>query len=174
MNKPIHGFGSMLSPICIVGLAPGLHGANRTGEVFKGDFSGEILNKCLKLAGFADKYDISYPYITNAVKCYPPANKPMVNEIKNCSKFLSEELGALYNLKVIIALGKLSHDSVLKIYGASLTKNKFIHNHAHRIANKLILLDSYHCSKININTKRLSVDMLHDILIKAKKILSQL
>ena len=172
LNKPIHGSGNTLSPLCIVGLAPGLHGANRTGEVFKGDFSGEILHKCLKLSGFIDKDHINYPYITNAVKCYPPANKPLSSEIKNCSKFLSEELDILCNLKVIVALGKLAHDSVLRVYGASLAKYKFIHNHTHQINNRILLLDSYHCSKININTKKLTTNMLRDVFLQTKKILS--
>lgn len=172
LNKPIHGIGHLSSRFCIVGLAPGLHGANRTGEVFSGDFSGDILHKCLKLSGFNNKKDINYPYITNAVKCYPPANKPLSTEVHNCSIYLSEELNSLRNLKLILALGRVAHEAILRGFDIPLDEYKFTHGHVHKINEKMILLDSYHCSKININTKKLTTNMLRDVFLQTKKILS--
>ena len=102
----------------------------------------------------------------------PPADKPLNSELKKCSNYFIEELHGLNNLKVIVALGKLAHDSVLRVYGASLAKYKFIHNHTHQINNRILLLDSYHCSKININTKKLTTNMLRDVFLQTKKILS--
>jgi len=167
-NRPVKGSGSKDSSICIVGLAPGLHGANRTGNVFNGDFSGNILNNCLIEAGFNKSFEKKFPFITNAVKCYPRNNKPKVDEIKNCSYFLSNEILAMKNLKVIIALGRVSHDAVLRIFKLALSKYKFKHGISHSISEEITLIDSYHCSKININTKRVSRRMLRDIFSLAK------
>jgi len=167
-NRPVKGSGSKDSSICIVGLAPGLHGANRTGNVFNGDFSGNILNNCLIEAGFNKSFEKKFPFITNAVKCYPRNNKPKIDEIKNCSYFLSNEILAMKNLKVIIALGRVSHDAVLRIFKLALSKYKFKHGISHSISEEITLIDSYHCSKININTKRVSRRMLRDIFSLAK------
>ena len=167
-NRPVKGSGSKDSSICIVGLAPGLHGANRTGNVFNGDFSGNILNNCLIEAGFNKSFEKKFPFITNAVKCYPRNNKPKVDEIKNCSYFLSNEILAMKNLKVIIALGRVSHDAVLRIFKLALSKHKFKHGISHNISEEITLIDSYHCSKININTKRVNRGMLRDIFSLAK------
>ena len=167
-NKPVKGSGSKDSKICIVGLAPGLHGANRTGNVFSGDFSGNILNSCLVEVGFDNPFEKNYPFITNAVKCYPQSNKPKISEIKNCSYFLSNEILRMKNLKVIIALGKVSHDAVLRIFKLILSKHIFKHGRSHGISEEITLIDSYHCSKININTKRVSKKMLRDVLSLAK------
>ena len=168
-NKPVQGVGSKDSSICIVGLAPGLHGANKTGIVFNGDFSGDILSSCLKSAGFVDPSGKDYPYITNSVKCYPPNNKPYISEIDNCSRFLQSEILNMNNLKVIIALGKISHLAVLKLYKLLPSKYIFQHGNIHKLANNLILIDSYHCSKLNVNTKRVTIQMLNNIFFKAKK-----
>ena len=168
-NKPVQGVGSKDSSICIVGLAPGLHGANKTGIVFNGDFSGDILSSCLKSAGFVDPSGKDYPYITNSVKCYPPNNKPYISEIDNCSRFLQSEILNMNNLKVIIALGKISHFAVLKLYKLLPSKYIFQHGNIHKLANNLILIDSYHCSKLNVNTKRVTIQMLNNIFFKAKK-----
>ena len=167
-NRPVKGSGSKDSSTCIVGLAPGLHGANRTGNVFNGDFSGNILNNCLIEAGFNKSFEKKFPFITNAVKCYPRNNKPKIDEIKNCSYFLSNEILAMKNLKVIIALGRVSHDAVLRIFKLALSKYKFKHGISHSISEEITLIDSYHCSKININTKRVSRRMLRDIFSLAK------
>ena len=167
-NRPVQGSGSKDSKICIVGLAPGLHGANRTGDVFSGDFSGNILNSCLIEAGFSKSFKKNYPFITNADKCYPQNNKPRISEIKNCSYFLSNEILKMKNLKVIVALGKISHDAVLRIFKLVLSEHIFKHGESHSISEKITLIDSYHCSKININTKRVSKKMLRDIFSLAK------
>ena len=163
-NRPIVPLKRNQSSIAIVGLAPGFAGANRTGKIFNGDFSGNILNKAIKLSGINSDNKFSQPYITNAVKCYPPKNKPNISEINNCNIFLKQELELLYNLKVIIALGSISHNSILKSYSLTKRKYKFSHGFVHKINRNLVLIDSYHCSKININTKRLTLLMLINIL----------
>ena len=167
-NRPVKGSGSKDSDICIIGLAPGLHGANRTGDVFNGDFSGNILNNCLAEAGFKKSFRKNYPFITNAVKCYPENNKPKISEIKNCSYFLSNEILEMKNLKVIIALGKISHDAILRIFELALSSFIFKHGASYNLSEKITLIDSYHCSKININTKRVNKEMLRDIFSLAK------
>ena len=136
-NRPVKGSGSKDSDICIVGLAPGLHGANRTGDVFNGDFSGNILNNCLAEAGFRKSFGKNYPFITNAVKCYPENNKPKISEIKNCSYFLSNEILEMKNLKIIIALGKVSHDAVLRIFKLALSKHIFKHSACHNLSKEI-------------------------------------
>ena len=124
LNKPIIPILRKESSIAIVGLAPGLAGANRTGQIFNGDFSGDILNKAIKLSGINFKNNLLYPYITNAVKCYPPNNKPSISEIDNCNIFLKQELESLGNLKVVIALGHIAHNSILQSYSlAGLKKS---------------------------------------------------
>ena len=167
-NRPIKGSGPKSSSICIVGLAPGLHGANRTGNVFNGDFSGNILSSCLIEAGFNKYFKEDYPFITNAVKCYPQNNKPKISEIKNCSYFLLNEILEMKNLKTIVALGKISHDAILRVFKLKLSKYIFEHGVQHNISKQITLIDSYHCSKININTKRVSKKMLIDIFSLAK------
>jgi uracil-DNA glycosylase family 4 len=167
-NGPVKGSGSKHSSICIVGLAPGLHGANRTGSVFNGDFSGNILNSSLIEAGFSKSCKRDYPFITNAVKCYPQNNKPKTSEIKNCSYFLSNEILEMKSLKTIISLGKVSHDAVLRIFKLPLSRYIFKHGVCHNVSKEITVIDSYHCSKININTKRVSREMLRDIFSLAK------
>ncbi|MEC7864723.1 MAG: uracil-DNA glycosylase family protein [Pseudomonadota bacterium] len=168
LNRPIIPSPRDNAYLCIVGLAPGLTGANRTGRIFDGDYSGDILSRALLASNFNDKHKNNYPYITNAVKCYPPKNKPNITEINNCNTFLKNELDSLKKLKVIIALGFVAHNSVLSAY--SLVKNnyKFSHGKIHIICKDLVLIDSYHCSKINVYTKRLTISMLAEILKKAK------
>ena len=167
-NKPITPKSNPLTFLCIIGLAPGLSGANRTGKIFDGDFSGKILNRALISKKFVPSNLYTYPYITNAVKCFPPENKPLASEIISCNKYLKYELESLSNLRVLIALGSIAHKSVLKVYKKRLDEYKFTHGAIHKIDKNLVLIDSYHCSKINIYTKRLSVSMLEDILELAK------
>ena len=169
-NKPVKGSGSIDSTICIVGLAPGLHGANKTGKVFTGDFSGDILNSCLRSIGFKDPTSKDFPCITNAVKCCPPDNKPKYYEIKNCLGYLKSEILSMKKLKVIIALGKISHLSILKSFDMASSKYVFEHGKIHDLLNDVILIDSYHCSKLNINTKRVTRKMIKDILFRAKNV----
>ena len=169
-NKPVPGSGSYVSNICIVGLAPGLHGANKTGKVFSGDFSGNTLRSCLESVGFISPHQKNYPYITNAVKCYPPNNNPKAAEIQNCSKYLKDELSNMSNLSVIIALGKISHNAILKYYQVTATKFKFGHGNIYNLHDGVTLIDSYHCSKLNINTKKITRKMLINILNRAKNV----
>ena len=163
-NRPILPIKRNESSIAIVGLAPGLTGANRTGQIFSGDFSGNILTKAIKLSGINIENKLLQPYITNAVKCYPPNNKPNISEINNCNTFLKQELESLNNLKGIIALGLIAHNSILQAYSLVKQKYKFSHGFVHKINRNLVLIDSYHCSKININTRRLTLAMLINIL----------
>ena len=164
LNRPIMPIKRIESSLAIVGLAPGLAGANRTGQIFNGDFSGDILNKAIRLSGINSINNLLQTYITNAVKCYPPNNKPNISEINNCNIFLKQELESLNNLRVIIALGSISHNSILQSYSLSKKEYKFSHGFVHKINENLVLIDSYHCSKININTKRLTLVMLINIL----------
>ena len=171
-NEPILASGSISSAICIIGLAPGLHGANRTGIPFHGDFSGEVLYNALRHNNLLNKNNssvINNIYITNAVKCYPPSNKPTTKEINNCLHYLSDELNKLKNLKIILALGSLAHYAILKSYNLKKSDFLFKHGNQYKINKEIILLDSYHCSKININTKRLTIKMLNNILKKVAK-----
>ena len=164
LNRPIIPIRRNESSIAIVGLAPGFTGANRTGQIFNGDFSGDILNKAIRLSGINSINNLLQTYITNAVKCYPPNNKPNISEINNCNTYLRYELESLSKLKVIIALGSIAHNSVLQSYSLIKQKYKFSHGSIHKINRNLVLIDSYHCSKININTKRLTLTMLINIL----------
>jgi uracil-DNA glycosylase family 4 len=167
-NGPVVGRGNINSKICIVGLAPGLHGANKTGATFTGDFCSSILNVSLYQS------DLNNPnqfYITNALKCLPPYNKPLFSEIKQCSTYLDRELSLMKNLKVIIALGSIAHKSVLISLQIPLKSFKFSHGSIHDLVN-IHMIDSYHCSRININTKKLTVNMLSMVLNQAKKYLN--
>ena len=167
-NAPVKGRGDINSKICIVGLAPGLHGANKTGETFKGDFCSNILNTSLHKSGLCNPNQF---YLTNAMKCLPPHNKPLSSEIKQCSAYLSNELSLMKNLKVIIALGSIAHTSVLKSLQISLKSYKFSHSSTHNLGN-IHMIDSYHCSRININTKKLTANMLNMVFDQAKKYLN--
>ena len=169
-NGPVKSFGSLQAQLIIVGLAPGLHGANKTGKVFSGDFSGNTLRSCLESVGFISPHQKNYPYITNAVKCYPPNNNPKAAEIQNCSKYLKDELSNMSNLSVIIALGKISHNAILKYYQVTATKFKFGHGNIYNLHDGVTLIDSYHCSKLNINTKKITRKMLINILNRAKNV----
>ena len=167
-NAPVTGRGNINSKICIVGLAPGLHGANKTGKTFTGDFCSNILNTSLQQSNL---YHSNQFYLTNALKCLPPYNKPLSSEIKQCSTYLSNELSLMKNLKVIIALGFIAHTSVLKSLQISLKSYKFSHSSIHNLGN-IHMIDSYHCSRININTKKLTTNMLNMVFNQAKKYLN--
>ncbi len=165
-NSPIKPFGSNKSKICIVGLAPGLHGANRTGIPFDGDFAGLFLKNTLKNSKY-NNYNI---YITNALKCYPPNNQPLNIELKNCQNYLKDELYNLKNLRVILSLGLIAHNSILDTLDLPRNSYKFKHGYLHEISNNLYLINSYHCSKININTGRLTKKMFSHVVKKSLKI----
>lgn len=171
-NAPVPAFGDPDGWLAIVGLAPGKEGANRTGRPFTGDASGQTLFATLSKFGFLNGEYQNHPddgvtlngaIILNAVKCLPPENKPNGAEIANCRKYLKKPLNALSNLKVILALGKIAHDSLIRMEGLRLADNKFGHGAAHQLSGDRVLINSYHCSRYNMNTKRLTTKMFEDV-----------
>jgi len=172
-NAPVRSFGDLEARLLIVGLAPGMRGANRTGRPFTGDYAGDLLYSTLLKFGFAQGIYRADPNdglhlvdcrIANAVRCLPPENKPLPIEFANCRPFLQGELAAMPNLQVIVALGKGAHDQVLR----ALTVRPagaypFIHNRLHALPTGLALADSYHCSRYNTNTGRLTTEMFHAV-----------
>lgn len=168
---PAPSAGSTDARLVIVGLAPGLRGANRTGRPFVGDFSGEILHSTLIEFGFAEPSELGPPelrnvMITNAVRCAPPQNKPAAAEINACRTFLRSRLRTLPRLKAILCLGRIAHESTLKAIDAPRARHPFSHGaqHSVRIGNRAVaLFDSYHCSRYNTQTKRLTREMFRDV-----------
>jgi uracil-DNA glycosylase len=160
----------------IVGLAPGLHGANRTGRPFTGDFAGILLYETLFELGLAshpqsraadDGLRLLNTRITNAVKCLPPANKPVPEEIRLCNSYLATELAALPSVRVILALGRIAHDAVLQACGAKRSQFAFAHGAEHVLGAPRRLLDSYHCSRYNTQTRRLTAAMFKKVVARA-------
>ena len=172
-NAPVEGFGGMDAELVIVGLAPGLKGANFSSRPFTGDYAGDLLYATLLKFGYAkgtygahkdDGLELANCRITNAVKCVPPENKPTTQEAKICMEtFLQDELASMPNLKVILSLGLISHNAVLKAFGLKQAGYKFGHGAVHEIGRGLILKDSYHCSRYNTQTGRLTTPMFEDI-----------
>jgi len=167
-NGPVTSFGSIESELLIVGLAPGAKGANYTGRPFTGDHAGDVLYGQLSAFGFSkgvfkqhinDGLELVNCRITNAVRCVPPQNKPIGSEINSCNLYLSQEIAAMKRLRIILSLGKISHDAVLKVFGLKQSTYKFTHGAQHQIKNDLWLFDTYHCSRYNMNTRRLTEDM---------------
>lgn len=175
-NAPVPAFGAREAELLIVGLAPGLKGANFSGRPFTGDYAGELLYGTLLKFGFANgefkaRFDdgliLLNARITNAVKCVPPENKPTGAEINMCSQFLKREIAAMPNLKVIMALGLIAHNSVLKVLDQKVAQYKFAHGGVHDLGS-VRLIDSYHCSRYNTNTGRLTSEMFEDVFLKIK------
>lgn len=173
--RPVAPFGAKHPSLLIVGLAPGMHGANATGRPFTGDYAGVLLYETLYKFGFSnlpesvsadDKLKLIDCRITNAVKCLPPQNKPLTSEIKTCNHFLAAELNTLDKNAMVLALGKISHDAVLRTQGLALSAYKFSHGAEHVLPNGLRLIDSYHCSRYNTQTKRLTETMFHAVFEK--------
>ncbi|NOU40956.1 MAG: uracil-DNA glycosylase [Methylotenera sp.] len=182
--KPVPPFGDDNAKLIIVGLAPGMHGANRTGRPFTGDHAGILLYESLYKYGFAtkpqslaadDNLQLTSCRITNAVKCLPPENKPLPAEITTCNQFLAAELQQSNSGSVILALGNVAHLAVLKAFGLKIKDYKFAHAARHNLPNGLILVDSYHCSRYNTQTKRLTETMFHQVfaMIKAELLRSE-
>lgn len=160
-NGAVESFGPIEAPFLIIGLAPGLKGANKTGRPFTGDFSGELLFKSLHKMGWTndnnqnhadDGFELTNCRVTNAVCCVPPQNKPTASEVNNCRPFLLARLELMKNLKVLMALGRIAHDTTLRTFGLRLADYKFGHGNVHQLPNGLILVDSYHVSRYNVNT----------------------
>ena len=172
-NSPVDSFGKISSEILIVGLAPGLQGANKTGRPFTGDHAGNTLYPSLikyKLAEGKykeinnDDLNLKNTRITNSVRCVPPQNKPNNSERINCRKFLKSEIQNMKNLKIILTLGLIAHEEILKIFNLKISLNKFKHGKTHYINKNISLFNSYHCSRYNINTKRLTPKMFDKII----------
>jgi uracil-DNA glycosylase family 4 len=175
-NGPVPSFGPLDARILIAGLAPGLQGANRTGRPFTGDWAGDLLYATLLKFGLAsgvyderldDGLQLVDCRIANAVRCVPPQNKPLPAEIKTCRQFLISELDVLPKVKVILALGKIAHDSVCDTLGARKAAHPFKHGGVYQIG-KFTLISSYHCSRYNTNTGRLTTKMFEDVVRTAK------
>ncbi len=178
-NGVVPPFGPLDAPLLVVGLAPGLKGANATGRPFTGDFAGVVLYAALKKHGFAtgefkaradDGFTLVNARVTNAVRCVPPENKPTPAEAKTCNPFLVSEIGAMTNLKVILSLGLTSHQAVLKTLKQKQSAFKFGHGAQHRIGG-ITLLDSYHTSRYNVQTGRLTQAMFDDIVAQARTLI---
>ncbi len=173
-NGAVPSFGSIDAEILIVGLAPGLRGANATGRPFTGDFAGDTLYQALAKHGFStgefgkkadDSLKLHNVRITNAVKCVPPQNKPTGDEINTCrDAFLIPEIKRMKHLKMILALGGIAHKALIKTFDLRQTDFPFGHFNKHDIGQNLTLIDSYHCSRYNVNTNRLTVEMFDEII----------
>ena len=172
-NTPVASFGAASARLLIVGLAPGLRGANRTGRPFTGDYAGDLLYETLTRFGFASgEYDrrpddglqLVDCAIVNAVRCVPPQNKPTPREIAACRAYLSQSIGALANLRIVLALGRVAHDTLLRAFGARAADFPFAHGARHELkAGGPSLFDSYHCSRYNTNTGVLTGAMFRDV-----------
>jgi len=181
-GKPVPGFGNLNSKLAIVGLAPAAHGGTRTGRAFTGDKSGDFLFKCLYKAGISnnafsknlnDNLRLKSTYITNFLKCVPPEDKPLSDELTNCSNYFDEEIFNLHQLKVIVTLGKVAFDNCIKIFKNKFNIKKklnFKHGSIQYLSKNLIIVSSYHPSPRNVNTKLLSEKMMIGLLVKAKKL----
>ena len=177
--RPVPSFGGLGASLLIVGLAPGLHGANASGRPFTGDHAGILLYQTLYKFGFSSAPD-SHPgddlvlkncAVTNAVKCLPPENKPIASEVNTCRPFLIEELGTVPEGGVILALGKLAHDSVVRALGMRVSEVVFGHASEYRVSDGRTLLSSYHCSRYNTQTGRLTGEMFENVFSRAQELL---
>lgn len=176
---PVEPFGDASARFLIVGLAPGMHGANRTGRPFTGDYAGILLYDTLHRFGFGsrpesvsrdDGLELIDCRITNAVKCLPPENKPEPAEIKTCNRYLADELRAAPEVRVILALGVVAHKAVLMALGLKQSALVFAHGARHELPDDRVLIDSYHCSRYNTQTRRLTAEGFHDVfhLVRAE------
>ncbi len=180
-GKPVPGFGDINSKLMILGLAPAAHGGNRTGRVFTGDKSANFLFECLYHTGMANQPNSDQMndglklkgYMTTAVKCAPPEDKPTAEEKNNCEKFLDQEFKILDKINIVLALGKIGFDSCLKYirkkYPIKIKDHKFYHGARYELPNNVILYGSFHPSPRNVNTKKLTFKMMVDLITRIKK-----
>lgn len=175
-SRPVAPFGDPKAQILIVGLAPGMHGANRTGRPFTGDHAGILLYETLHELGLGsravsiaadDPLRLRNARITNAVKCLPPQNKPLPDEIRRCNVYLKNELVRSTQIRVIVALGRIAHDAVLMALDLKRSQLVFAHAAEHRLSETRWLIDSYHCSRYNTQTRRLTAPMFKSVLRRA-------
>lgn len=178
--KPVPPFGDDNAKLLIVGLAPGKHGANASGRPFTGDSSGLLLYQTLHKFGFAtaseslsadDDLQMMNARVSNAVKCLPPENRPTMQEVNNCNHFIAAELNSLDQGSVILALGGIAHKTILKTFGYKQSAFKFAHGAIHQLEQGYSLVDSYHCSRYNTQTGRLTTEMFEDVFIKIKRLI---
>ncbi|NNM60982.1 MAG: uracil-DNA glycosylase [Steroidobacteraceae bacterium] len=176
--KPVPPFGDPRASLLIVGLAPGMHGANRTGRPFTGDHAGILLYSTLHRFGFAtaacsigtdDGLELRGVRITNAVKCLPPQNKPQPAEVRTCNAFLRAELAEEHRPRVVLALGVIAHAAVLRACDLKAGAHRFAHGALHRLGDR-VLLDSYHCSRYNTQTRRLTPEMFETVVATAARL----
>jgi uracil-DNA glycosylase family 4 len=179
--RPVPPFGDPKTRFLIVGLAPGMHGANASGRPFTGDHAGILLYQTLYDFGFASAVEsrsredglvLKNCRITNAVKCLPPQNKPQTSEIRQCNHFLKQELAGLPKGAVILALGRIAHDAVLRAQDERARDHAFGHAAEHELSNGLRLIDSYHCSRYNTQTRRLTADMFRAVFARVRDLLA--
>ena len=181
-NAPVASFGDPKAKLLIVGLAPGLKGANRTGRPFTGDYAGDLLYGTLLSHGLArgtygadpeDGLKLLGCRITNAVRCLPPANKPVGLEISTCNRFLVEEIAGLPSLRMILALGRIAHDNAVAALNAPRAEYPFAHGAEHRIKPLVTVFDSFHCSRLNTNTGRLTPAMFEAVVKRIRERLAR-
>ena len=175
--RPVPPFGDPLARLVLVGLAPGKHGANRTGRPFTGDHAGILLYRTLYKFGLASRPEsiavddglrLMDARITNSVKCLPPDNKPLPAEVKECNSYLRAELEQSHSARVILALGAIAHAAVLRACDLPIAKFRFAHAAEHDLGAGRVLLDSYHCSRYNTQTRRLTTDMFEAVVQRAR------
>ncbi len=173
-NGPVEPFGPLEAQILVVGLAPGLNGANQTNRPFTGDYAGDLLYPMLKKYGWAegdyqrhkdDGFRLINVRITNSVRCVPPQNKVTGDEVKNCGAYLTAEIASMPNLRAVLTLGSVAHNAVLSVLGYKKSAFKFTHNGVHRLdRHNLWMVNSYHTSRYNVNTRVLTEQMFEDVL----------
>jgi uracil-DNA glycosylase len=173
---PVPSFGDPHARLLIVGLAPGMHGANRTGRPFTGDHAGILLYRSLFDAGLAsraesvsseDGLELKRARIANAIKCVPPQNKPLPAEVRTCNAYLAAEMRELGSVRVFLALGRVAHEAVLLAQGLPRGRYAFAHGREHRLSDAHTMIDSYHCSRYNTQTRRLTTPMFRAVLARA-------
>lgn len=178
--RPVAPFGAARPRLLIVGLAPGMHGANATGRPFTGDYAGILLYRTLYEFGYSNRPEavsrddglrLRGCRITNAVKCLPPENKPTGAEVRSCNGFLKAELAGLAAGTVVLALGAIAHQAVARAEGLKLSQTRFGHGAVHRLPRERWLVDSYHCSRYNTQTGRLTEEMFRDVFRKVAELL---
>lgn len=185
-NAPVPSFGALGARLLVVGLGPGLRGANRSGRPFTGDYAGDLLYATLAAHGFAqgrfaapredapwtgDDLALVDTRVTNAVRCVPPGNKPEPAEIRACNGFLGAEIAAMPELRVLVALGRVAHDAVLAARGARRADAPFAHGAVHRMADGKLLADSFHCSRYNTSTRRLTPAMFDAVFANVRRLI---
>ncbi len=179
-NAPVPPFGPDDARLAIIGLAPGLRGANRTGRPFTGDFAGDLLYGTLLKLRLArgtyaarpdDGLELVDTVIINAVRCVPPQNRPTPQEIRTCNRFLKAEFDARESVRVIVALGRVAHDAVLMAHDLVRARHPFAHGAEHHLPHNRVLVDSYHCSRYNTQTGRLTARMFEQVLARARSLL---